>query len=106
MREKGKEGKGEKTEERWWKVETNKTKTWWDAPPCGHRRKQQKRTTIKGERGVRKWCQTDCEREKRKKGEIITHRATCKTKYHLFVYKCTEFRVILLLTSAAETNFY
>lgn len=28
-----------------------------------------------------------CEREKRKEGEIITHRATCKTKYHLFVCK-------------------
>lgn len=49
------------------------------------------------EREVRKQCQADCEREKRKKGEIITHRATCKTKYHLFVYKYSDFRVILLL---------
>lgn len=30
------------------------------------------------------------EREK-KKGEIIAHRAACKTKYHLFVYRCTNF---------------
>lgn len=29
----------------------------------------------------------DCEREKRKESGIITHRATCKAKYHLFVCK-------------------
>lgn len=35
--------------------------------------------------GREKEWQADCEEEKRKKGEIITHRATCKTKYHLVV---------------------
>lgn len=35
------------------------------------------------------------DREKRKKGEIITHRATCKIKYHLFVYYFTVIHQLL-----------
>lgn len=55
------------------------------APPCGRRAEQQVGVTMEGE--ARKKCQTDREREKRKESEIITHRAPCKAKYHLFVWR-------------------
>lgn len=53
--------------------------------------------TAREERGddrgrERKEWQADCGGEKRKKGEIITHRATCKTKYHLVAITASNSR--------------
>ena len=56
------------------------------------------------EREVRKRCRTDCEREKRKKGEIITHRATCKTKIPPRCTRAHRLQSDTTATEAGETN--